>query len=161
MYSPSWLYIIPGFAFLLTGAVLGVTLLFAPIQIANVVLDLNTFLVACFLAIAGVQLLTFGTLSRYYATKSGFLPSSARIDSFFRSVTTDRLIQMAGIVFAVGLAGFAYALWSWAKVDFGPLPDRLVPRVLMLGLTAMLIGIQTGFASFFFGIIDIGRRHKD
>ena len=161
MYSPNWLYTAPGLAFLVTGTILGVALLFTTIKVANIELDLNTLLVACCLAIAGVQLLTFGMLSRYYAVKSGFLPSSTRIDLLSRWLGTDRLLQIAGLVFALGLSAFAYALWSWARADFGDLVDRFIPRVVMLGLTAMLIGIQTGFASFFFGIIDIGHKHKE
>jgi hypothetical protein len=75
MYSPRWLYLVPGIVFLTFGTLLALALLFGPVKLANVVLDLNTLLVACALAIVGVQLLTFGVLSRYYAIGAGFLPS--------------------------------------------------------------------------------------
>ena len=53
MYSPRWLYLVPGFLLLGVGLVLAFALLFGPLKLANIVLDLNTLLVACCLAIAG------------------------------------------------------------------------------------------------------------
>lgn len=158
MCSPRWLYLVPGATLLAVGGLLAFALLLGPITFANIVLDLNTLLVACGLAIAGVQLLTFGVLSRCYAVRAGFLPSSARAERIFRWASTDRVLQVAGVTFAFGLAAFGYAVWSWARLDFGDLFDPLIPRILMLGLTAMVIGIQTGFAAFLFGIFDIGHR---
>jgi glycosyltransferase involved in cell wall biosynthesis len=160
MYSPRWLYLVPGAVFLAVGALLAFALLFGPVRLANVVLDLNTLLVACVLLITGVQLLTFGVLSRYYAVRAGFLPSSVRTEKLFRWASTDRVLQLAGVIFALGLGAFGYAVWSWARLDFGPLYDPLIPRILMLGLTAMVMGIQTGFSAFLFGIFDIGHRMR-
>ena len=85
MYSPRWLYLVPGIVFLTFGTLLALALLFGPVKLANVVLDLNTLLVACALAIVDVQLLTFGVLSRYYAIGAGFLPSSGRTERLPRN----------------------------------------------------------------------------
>jgi hypothetical protein len=160
MYSPRWLYVIPGFFLLSIGLSLAFALLFGPLRIVNVVLDLNSVLFACCLAIAGTQLLTFGALSRYYAVKRGFLPMG-RTDFLFRWAKTDRILLMAGAVFCLGMLSVGYAIWAWAHVDFGNLFDPFIPRILMLGLTAMVIGIQGAFASFLFGIFDIGDRSSE
>ncbi len=73
-----------------------------------------------------------------------------------RWVNTDRVLPLGGALFILGLIAFGYAVWSWARLDFGDLFDPFIPRILMLGLTGMVIGIQTAFAAFFFGIFDIG-----
>ena len=156
MYSPRWLYLVPGFLLLGVGLILAFALLLGPLKLANIVLDLNTLLVACCLAIAGAQLVTFGALSRYFAVKSGFLPSSTSAERMLRWASTDRILQLGGALFILGLTAFGYAMWSWARLDFGDLFDPLIPRILMLGLTGMVIGIQIAFAAFFFGIFDIG-----
>jgi glycosyltransferase involved in cell wall biosynthesis len=160
MYSPRWLYLVPGFLLLGVGLVLAFALLFGPLKLANIVLDLNTLLVACCLAIAGAQLVTFGALSRYFAVKSGFLPSPAIAERMLRWANTERILQLGGTLFVLGLTAFGYAIWSWARIDFGNLFDPFIPRILMLGLTGMVIGIQTGFAAFFFGIFDIGHMNR-
>ena len=160
MYSPRWLYLVPGFLLLGVGLVLAFVLLFGPLKLANIVLDLNALLVACCLAIAGAQLVTFGALSRYFAVKSGFLPSSGSAERTVRWASTDRTLQLGGALFVLGLTAFGYAMWSWARLDFGNLFDPFIPRILMLGLTGMVIGIQIAFAAFFFGILDIGHMSR-
>ncbi|TAL01791.1 MAG: glycosyltransferase family 2 protein [Rhodospirillaceae bacterium] len=155
MYCPRWLYMIPGFICLMLGGLGGLLLLFGPIDVGNVVLDLNTLLVACFLVMLGTQLLTFGALSRYYATITGFLPHTPRTQSLVKWASTDRLLLISLLVFAVGFLGFGYAVRSWAHVHFGPLHDPFVPRLLIVGITTMIIALQTAFAAFMFGIFEI------
>jgi len=160
MYSPRWLYFFPGAFFLGLGGALALALLFGPVTLGSIVLDLNTLVVACCLAITGVQLLTFGLLSHYYAVKTGFLPSAAANERFFSWAGTDRVLQAAGVAFVLGLAAFGYAVWSWAWLGFNISVDPILSRILILGLTAMVIGMQTGFSAFLFGIFDIGHRNR-
>src|SRR5262252_9228810 len=160
MYSPRWLYLVPGFLLLGVGLILAFALLSGPRELANIVLDLNTLLVACCLAIAGAQLVTFGALSRYFAMKSGFLPSPTSAKQMLRWANTERILQLGGALFFLGLTAFGYAVWSWARLDFGNLFDPFIPRILMLGLTGMVIGIQIAFAAFLFGIFDIGHMSR-
>ena len=155
MYSPRWLYVVPGTASVLLGLCLGSILLFGPVKLSNLVLDLNSLLVSCFLVLAGTQLLTFGALSRYYATVAGFLPRSPRANFLLKWLTTDRILWVSGAVFAIGAAALGYAILAWAALDFGDLFDPFIPRLVIVGLTGMLVGIQSAFAGFLFGIIDI------
>ena len=159
MYSPRWLYVIPGAVLLSTGLTLALALSFGPLRVINVVLDINSFLFACCFAIVGAQLLTFGALSRYYAVNSGFLPAG-KDDIVFHWAETDRILLAAGPVFGLGLILVGYAIWAWARVDFGNLFDPFIPRILMLGITAMVIGMQSAFAAFLFGIFDIGHQSR-
>ena len=65
MYNPRWLFFIPGLSLCGLGALLAALLFFGPLQLAdNLSLDLNTFVAACFMVVVGVQLVTFGVLSR-------------------------------------------------------------------------------------------------
>jgi len=158
MYCPRWLYMIPGLVCLMLGGAAGVALLFGPIDVGNIVLDLNSLLVACFMVVLGTQLLTFGALSRYYAMITGFLPRSRSTDSLVKWASTDRLLLVALCVFAVGFLGFGDAVWSWANVHFGPLYNPFIPRLLIVGITTMIIALQTAFAAFMFGIFEIPLR---
>ena len=156
MYSPRWLFIIPGVCFVSAGMLLAMLLSLGPLHFqSNVVLDLNSFVSACFLIILGIQLVTFGALSRYYASITGFLPDSRRSDTLISLVTTDRLIWIAVGCLAIGGLLFAAAIVFWAKVDFGPITEPRVPRVAVAGLTAMVIGLQTFFSAFLLGVLAI------
>ena len=155
MFSPRWLYLIPGCCLIAIGLVLGSLLVLGPVDVRNVVLDLNTLLVVSFFTVAGVQLVTFGVLSRYYATVTGFLPRSSRSDILMQWVSVERLLPLSGLIFLLGALGLAYAIWRWAELDFGNLTDPSIPRLVIAALTAMLIGVQTAFCAFLFGIFEI------
>ena len=155
MYCPRWLFIIPGSILVLLGTLLSVVLFFGPVRFQSLVIDLNTFISACLLVVVGVQLLSFGALSRYFAAITGFLPHSPRVVAMVRHATTDRLACLAAVLGLAGLSLFAYAVSTWAAVDFGPLSSPLVPRTVIAGLTFIIIGIQVFFAAFFFGILAI------
>ena len=160
MYSPRWLYLIPGAILTTVGTLLAGILIFGPINFGSIELDINTLLVASFFVVAGTQLLTFGALSRYYAAMTGILPTTERARTVLDWITTDRLLQIAFGIFLLGSLGFGYAVGSWAEVGFGPLNNKLVPRLLIFGLTGMLVGTQTAFAAFLFGVFEIPIRKE-
>jgi hypothetical protein len=156
MYSPRWLFLIPGACFVALGALLAVLLSFGPLRIQdNVVLDLNSFVAACFLIVVGTQLLTFGGVSRYYATITGFLPDSPRARALLQHATTDRLVWLAAALVAVGLLLFGSAVVVWAHNGFGPITSPFAPRTAAAGLTAIVIGLQTFFSAFLLGMLAI------
>ena len=156
MYSPRWLFLLPGTVMFLLGLILGTTLVLGPLPIRyDVTLDLNSFVGACFLVIMGTQLLTIGAIARLFATRAGFLPRSKRADLLSDWLATDRLIQIAAFLFLSGIAGTMWAIWQWIKVDFGPLDSPLVARVLLSSLCAGVIAIQTVGFAFLAGILEI------
>ncbi len=87
-------------ALLALGVALALMLLFGPLRVVNnLSLDLNTFMAACFMVVAGVQLVTVGGLSRYYAHITGILPATPGSNWLTRHLSTDRLALDAAIVF--------------------------------------------------------------
>jgi hypothetical protein len=156
MYNPRWLFVIPGLSLCGLGVLLAAVLFFGPLQLNTTMeLDLNTFLAACFMIVTGTQLVSFGVLSRYYADLTGILPRTARSDWLMRTISTDRLALNAGICFLAGAGFFAYALTWWAKLDFGPLSNSEIPRIVVLGLTLIVIGLQGFFSAFLLGVLEI------
>jgi glycosyltransferase involved in cell wall biosynthesis len=156
MYNPRWLFVIPGLSLCGLGVLLSMLLFFGPLHLAdNLSLDLNTFVAACFMIVTGVQLVTFGILSRYYAEITGILPSNTRSDWLMRHISTDRLAANAGILLLAGAMFFGYAIFSWASFGFGPLPDPEIPRVVVLGLTLIVIALQVFFSAFLLGVLEI------
>jgi glycosyltransferase involved in cell wall biosynthesis len=159
MYSPKWLFFYPGFLLTGLGLLLSAVLAFGPLRLApGLELDLSSFLAACLATIMGVQLITFGALARYYATVSGMLPLGPRSGYILRWCKTDRVVQLAALLVLCGSVLFVGSLLEWAKVGFGSLANPLVPRLVAAGLGIVVVGIQTGFAGFLFGIFDIQKR---
>lgn len=156
MYSPKWLFFFPGLFFVLFGLVLAGALLPGTLQIGSgFSLGLNSFLTGCLLAIVGSQLITFGAVARYYAAVSGILPRGVRSERIIYWCKTDRLILFALFLLVSGGALFCISLFKWAEVDFGLLPNPIAPRLVASGLSIAIIGLQTAFAAFLFGMLDI------
>lgn len=156
MYNPRWLFFIPGVVIAALGAIMAASLFLGPVALtANITLDFNTFVAACFMVVTGIQLFTFGILSRYYAAITGLLPANRRSDWLLANIDTDRLTLNAGVVFAAGACFMAYAIFQWAGVGFGDVVNPMVPRTVMLGLTLMAIGLQLFFSGFLLGVLRI------
>jgi hypothetical protein len=158
MYSPRWLFIIPGCTLAALGVIGAALLLVGPFAVAqNVILDLNSFLACCFLIMIGTQLLFYGILSRDFASRAGFLPARTRASAVAQRFTTDGMIWLALLLMAAGLGLFTYAVSEWASVSFGPLISTTIPRMVAGGLTLLVIGTQTFFSAFLLGILRIER----
>ncbi len=156
VYNPRWMFFIPGTVLCGVGALFAALLVFGPLRVINnLSLDLNTFVAACFMIVTGVQLLTFGAISRYYAEITGILPPSRRSGWLARTISTDRLAANAGICFAGGALFFFYAVARWAHLGFGPLDDSEIPRIVVLGLSLIVISFQVFFSAFLLGVLEI------
>ncbi|CAM5451304.1 hypothetical protein MAUB1S_07599 [Mycolicibacterium aubagnense] len=156
MYNPRWLFFIPGTVLYGSGMMLAALLFFGPLQLAhNLSLDLNTFVAACFMLVTGIQLITFGVLSRYYTAITGVLPDTPGSAWLTRVVSTDRLALAAAICLLAGGLFFGYAMVKWASLGFGTLTEPQIPRVVVLGLTLIVIALQSVFSAFLLGILEI------
>jgi hypothetical protein len=105
--------------------------------------------------VTGLQLVTDGLLSREYAHIPAFLPAPSRSDWLIRNISTDRLALGAGIIFGGGGLFFGYALARWAQLGFGPLNEPEIPRIVILGLSLIVIGLQLFFSAFLLGVLEI------
>ena len=156
MYSPKWLFLYPGALLLAIGALLAGVLSFGPLHLDDdLVLDINTFVAACFMMISGVQLLSFGVIARFYASITGMLPTGPRSNIIRKHLTTDGVVRIAAVLLVLGLVIFGFAATVWARAGLGELVDPLAPRAVVAGLTLVVIAIQLGFQAFLVGILQI------
>lgn len=161
IYSPRWLFLYPGLLTTALGAGLTASLSGGPLALpGGVVLDLNAFVAGCFMLLAGVQMITFGVLSRRYAAMTGFLPPSRAADTLLRHIDTERL-ALAGLgLLLAGLLTFGYALVVWLERGLGPLADPMIPRLVIGGLALVAVALQTVFSAFLLGVLDIPKRRE-
>lgn len=156
MYNPRWLFFIPGGTLCALGAALAAMLFSGPLQLAEgLSLDLNTFVAACFMLVTGIQLVTFGVLSRYYAAITGVLPDTPGSQWLTRQVSTDRLALAAGACLLAGVLFFGYAMMTWVSAGFGHLVEASIPRIVVFGLTLVVVALQSFFSAFLLGILEI------
>lgn len=145
MFSPTYLFFIPGFIITLVGLVLGIFLSFGTIYSNNRDLGLYFALISSFLSILGFQLVSLGLFSRIYALHSGFEKQDKFIDKIAKTFPLER-----GIFIGIFLVIFAILNVIYYK--------RL--QNFLISMTIILIGIQTVFSVFFISMMLVEKNQE-
>jgi hypothetical protein len=158
MYSPRYLFLLPGFLLVTVGTILGVLLLPGPRRIGSVSLDVNTLLFASAAVVVGVQLMLFWLFARVFSTTEGLLPADDTLERLFKHITLESGLIVSGVALLAGLVLALASVGEWQAVAFGHLdPEhtlrRVIPAVLLL-----ILGVQGIFSSFFLSILGLRRR---
>lgn len=159
LYSPRWLFLYPGAALMLVGAIVGLWLLPGERALGSVRLDIHTLVYASAAVVLGYQAVIFALFTKTFAISEGLLPEDPRLTGLYRYVTLETGI-VAGIVLVIaGLVLAVTAIGLWQTQGFGPIVD--VPRtlrVVIVSSLAITLGVQTFFASFFLSVLGLSRR---
>jgi glycosyltransferase involved in cell wall biosynthesis len=155
LFSPRWLFLYPGLALFVLGAVLSALLLAGPLRVGAVRLDIHTLLVAGFLALLGYQLVLFAVFTKIFAIRIGLHPPHPVLDTMFRYITLEVGLLAGALMVLGGIVGLVLAVLSWRAVGFGSLNPSLTMREVIPAVVLLAIGTQTVFASFFLSILSI------
>jgi glycosyltransferase involved in cell wall biosynthesis len=156
LFSPRWLFLIPGFVLFVFGADLAAALSVREIPIGRITLNVGALMVSCMMAIVGFQLVAFAFFTKVFAIAEGLLPDDPRLSRVLKFLTLEKGLVLSAGVFLVGMLLLLRALWLWGKVDFGELPSmeenlrRLIPAA-----TLVVLGIQGIFSSFFMSALGL------
>ena len=85
LYSPRWLFLYPGIALFVLGAVVSALLLPGPRMIGSVGFDVDTLLFAAMAILIGFQSIVFAMFTKVFAISEGLLPEDPRLSRLFRS----------------------------------------------------------------------------
>jgi glycosyltransferase involved in cell wall biosynthesis len=157
MFSPRWLFLLPGAVLVLLGLT-GYAVAMPGLSIAGIGFDVHTLLFASMAIIAGYQAALFAIFTKFFATGAGLLPQDDRVTTFSKLVTLERGVIAGGVALLAGLLLLAGAVLQWRAAHFGALDYRYVMRWVIPGMTLTLLGVQTVLSSFFLSILALGRR---
>jgi glycosyltransferase involved in cell wall biosynthesis len=161
LMCPSWLYFIPAICLLTSGLGLMAWLTPGARFVGTVGFDLHTMLLGMLAVFLGYQMLWLGAYAKIYGWTSGLLPA----DTFSLRVF-DYLNLERGLIAGVGLllAGLALCFWlvgEWYDVNLGPLDVAITMRHALWGFTAIMLGVQTIFGSFFLSMLGMTEHAKE
>jgi glycosyltransferase involved in cell wall biosynthesis len=157
LFTPRWLFLIPGAVLSLASLLLFLRLAAGPLELAGVRFDTNSLLVAGLGLITGVQMLLFGVLAKLFAVNQGLLPPTAFTGWLRRRRLVELGIGSGGVLALLGLGYLAYEVELWRRAGFGDLsyPESL--RIVVPAVTALAVGVQLVFAGFMLALIDLSR----
>lgn len=158
MYSPRWLFLVPGILLILAGLA-GYALALPGVRISGVLFDAHTLLFASLFLLLGYQSVLFAIFTKTFAITEHLLPPDPKMDRFFQIVNLERGLIAGMVATVAGCALLAWAVRQWVAVGFGNLnyPDTM--RLVVPGTTLAALGVQTILSGFFVSILGMARRH--
>jgi hypothetical protein len=158
LYSPRWLFLMPGLFLFLAGLFLGSILLTGPVMIGQIGLDTNTLLVCAMSMLVGFQLVSFATYSKIYAISHGLLPQDPKIDMLFHKFRLENGIILGSIITFLGMLLMGVGAYYWERHGFGVISYPKSLRIVIPAVTLVTLGINVIFSSFFLSILGLRRK---
>jgi len=151
LYSPLFLFFIPGLSFFLMGTVSMLWLYFGTIKVFGITFSYHPMFFSAMLVIAGYQIIIFSGFAKIYSiTHLG--EKNKIFAKLFKYIT----IESAGIAGLLAIiAGSAICIFivaKWIASGYGDLNEI---KNSIVALTFLTIGMQTVFSSFMFSILGI------
>jgi len=157
IYSPRWLFYLPGVSLILLGC--GGYLLALPgLTLGRVTFDAHTLLFSSLAILCGYQAVLFAIFAKTFAISEGLLPEDPKLTRFYRLVNLERGLLLSFAALMVGALLLLIAVNIWRQNGFGPLDYSRTMRIVIPGAMLTALGIQTMFSSFFVSILGMRRR---
>jgi glycosyltransferase involved in cell wall biosynthesis len=161
IFSPRWLFLIPGTVLFLVGLLGTVFLAFGPLVIGNVGFDISSQIYLAALTVVGYQSVIFAILTKIYAQHEGFnIPRSRSFERLEKRISLESGAVLGLILFLAGLAIAIVQFSIWGAAGFGGLDAAKTIRVAVPGALLMMLGAQTIMAGLFLGVLSVGIRKR-
>jgi hypothetical protein len=160
LFSPRWLFLVPGSVLSLVSLVAYVALLIGTVRIGSVSFDVHTLFLAQAGLVVGFSTIALGMVVRLFAMREGLLGDHVLLDKIRRSPTLE-LGGLLGLLMLVGgVALGVHLLRRWQDLQFGPLRYGQLLRSVSLSATLLTFGGLTVLFSLIFGFLALPTRNE-
>jgi glycosyltransferase involved in cell wall biosynthesis len=157
MYSPRWLFLIPGVLLFLAGLT-AYGLAMPAVTFRGATFDAHTLLFGSVFMLCGYQAILFSVFTKVFGVRAGLMPEDERFLRLFKYVTLEKGILLAVLALLVGGGLLLSAVFKWQSVGYGHLDYPETMRAVIPGATLTAIGFQTLLSSFFISILGLVRK---
>jgi glycosyltransferase involved in cell wall biosynthesis len=157
LYSPSWLYFVPGGFLLLLGIAGMLVLASGPVDVLGRTWQIHTMLAFIALTLMGAQVVQLGLFARTYAL-THFHEHDTLLERLRHRVRLEHGLLFGLALILAGAAILLAVFIRWARAGFGALGDEYPTA---LGVTLIGLGVQTIFGSFFIGLLTMRAGRQD
>ncbi len=161
IFSPRWLFLIPGIIALVLGGLGSILLAIGPLDFGSFGFDISSQVYLSALAIVGYQALLFAILTKIYAQHEGFnIPRSRNFERLERRLSLESLAVVGVLLFLLGLAIAIVQFTAWASAGFGALDPSTTIRIAVPAAMFMILGAQSVMAGMFLGVLSVGLQRR-
>jgi glycosyltransferase involved in cell wall biosynthesis len=154
LYSPLYLFLAPGIFLFLLGIVSMSTIYFMKISLAGVQFIVHPIFLSSLLMITGYQLMIFAGFAKSYAV-THLDEKSPGLESILKVLSIEVAVIIGTIVIISGALIYIFILHKWINSNFGSLNEI---KNGVIGLTLMVLGVQTISSAFMLSILGIKER---
>jgi hypothetical protein len=158
IYSPRWLYLVPGLLLTALGALLLLWLFPGPRTLVGARLDVHAMLGAAGMVLVGTQAITFAVFAKVFAITEGLLPMDPRLEKSFRVITLETGLAAGALLLFAGTALVLRVVSVWAGEDYVALDYGRTMRWMIPGVLLLVLGAQAILSSFFLSVLGLKRR---
>jgi hypothetical protein len=157
MYSPRWLFLVPGLLLVLLG-LLGYALAMPGVSVLGAKLDAHTLLFATLALLLGHHSIQFAVFAKTFAITEGLMPPDRRLSALFNLISLERGLMIGAAALLAGIVLLSISVNQWRLAAFGELDYARTMRLVIPGVTLSALGFQTVLSSFFISILGMARK---
>jgi glycosyltransferase involved in cell wall biosynthesis len=155
VFSPRWLFLVPGIGLSATGFLGMVWLLPGPRAVGSVTFDIHTLYYCSLAVVVGVQAVLFWVFAKIHGERERIVPPDPLFRSVVRAVPLEAGLLVGVALLMLGLALAGLAIGAWGADRFGNLSPTRAMRLIIPSGTAILLAFQIAMASFFVSVLDV------
>ena len=157
LFSPTYLYLLPGGLLMLLGVIPLILLGRGPRYLAGLTFDVHYMVLGSLLTVLGFQILMTGLFAKAYSHSARLFAPDATVTILARYFNLERGLALGIVLFLCGFAIDAAILIGWLRSGMSTL-DAVRPAIQ--ASTLMIIGGQIIFSSFFLSMLALPRRER-
>ena len=149
LYSPSWLYFVPGLTLLVLGILGALVLAAGPVEVLGRTWQIHTLFLFMFAILLGMQVVQLGIFARAFA--AAHLGETDRfVERAYARLRLEHGLAGGGLLLLAGIVTLLAIFVSWAIGGFGELSHEYATAI---GFTLVALGLQVILGSFFLSLL--------
>ena len=158
LYSPRWMFLYPGLGLMLAGTLAAAWLIPSERTLGSVTFGIDTLAYALGCILVGFHACVFAVSAKVFGMSEGLLPRDIRFQRWSRWLNLETGVVAGSVLVLLGFAMSVYAVGAWYRTGFGNLSPTAALRITLPSVTALMLGVDVIFTSFFLSLLGLKRR---
>ena len=155
VYSPNFIFTIPGSLLFITGVVMLTGITMGRVSMFSKPLGLSTMIFSQASMFVGLQLIFLGFSAKILGHAQGLIPRSSGIIFFMERFTLEKGLILGVIIFFIGLVSCFFVVLKLSSLpNYGPV-NMVLTKSAIISETIVLLGVQLMASAFYISFLDI------
>lgn len=160
LFSPKWLFFIPGLALSIICFLLYLFLLTGPISFGSISLDLNSLFITEAGVVSGFTWASLGLVARIVAMREGLLAPHTRLVKIQKAPSLELGGLLGLAIWALGVILSLIALGIWGSMNFGAIENGQLLRIISASTLLTILGSEIIAFSLLIGFLSLPTRNS-